>query len=307
MPAFEDDNHIRIGNSRIEIIGLPIEKTYIPRSWIKMLYKLDFSNIAGATYTAGNGISISPNNVITNTSPNVSDLPVITTGIAAPTTPKIGDVWNDTNPASATKPSILTKRWNGSVWFPTWGASNLVLSLSGQTLSAQLNGQSSNNVTLPTGIAKSFRLINLIQQSATAQTITTNTAYQTFYWTAATQVVSSGTNPDTILGTQNGTGSMVFTNAQVQPLNISFSANCNFTSSGFANNVEVCMLVNGVERKEYMDIQYFQASAVTDPFKINIEARNLTLAVGDTVEFKVKKLMANGTLTCKSARVQISN
>ncbi len=65
------------------------------------------------TYTAESGIQITGSSIINNGDiSNINELPNHTTGLTAPTAPKIGDVWNDTNPASATKPSILTKTWN---------------------------------------------------------------------------------------------------------------------------------------------------------------------------------------------------
>ena len=77
---------------------------------------------------------------------------IYTVGTTAPVAPNIGDVWNDTSPASATKPSILRKEWNGSAWYSTNATSQSSISYNSVTgdFSLAVNGQqSTNQIVLP--------------------------------------------------------------------------------------------------------------------------------------------------------------
>ena len=170
MALYKELDEIVINkNERIKFVGATVTKTKNPTAWIRRRYTVVCTGVSGQTLTAGTGISI-VSNAINNTAPNIvqtltvtgnqisisggntqtlpTSVPTYTTGTTAPGNPKVGDIWNDTNPASGTKPTILRKEWNGSVWYSTNGTSQSSLGYDAITgdFSLSINGQSSSNI-----------------------------------------------------------------------------------------------------------------------------------------------------------------
>lgn len=134
----------------IRISSLPTNNTankLLVTNATNQIFTRDISTLSGGgtTYTAGPGISIAGSTISATDNSVTNELPTFTTSTTAPAAPKIGDVWNDTSLASSTKPTILEKKWNGSTWYTTTGASQSSLSWNAGVLGLSINGQISSN------------------------------------------------------------------------------------------------------------------------------------------------------------------